>query len=235
MIATTCLICISSMLRLEYGSSLRTSLKLYDLPISQSQAKLDKAFGLAKMGSGNVRDAEVIDVAVGYLANWFFHLESIPLAQKKQIKQWLEIKLPQLKKSAESAALTTAIFNTDPPRPGEFDLSNVQADPLVANCILTSFSNYRIKTASDMQSADRLLTILRASHAHPGLMLYAESGVLMEKYFFTKKLDYLEQAVAKREATMKIDTRADEVEFSKPFLEYWKAKIAKKKKAGGGG
>ncbi len=52
------------------------------------------------MGSGNVRDAEVIDVAVGYLANWFFHLESKPLAQKKQIKQWLEIKLPQLKKSA---------------------------------------------------------------------------------------------------------------------------------------
>ena len=55
------------------------------------------------------------------------------------------------------------------------------------------------------------------------------------KTFFTKKLDFLEQAVAKREATLKIDTRADEVEFSKPFLEYWKAKIAKKKNAGGGG
>ncbi len=222
------------MLRLEYGSELAAALKSYDLPISESQARLSRKFAVAKSASGRTSDIEVISIGAGYLANWYFHLESKPLKNKKEIKGWLEVRLPQLKRSAELATLTALIFNSDPPRPNEFDLKNVNSDPLISKCILVSFSNYRIKSADEVRIADTCLGVVRQSHAHPGLILYTESGALMEKYFFTKKLAYLEQAVVKREAAMKIDTRVAEIEFSKPFLKYWKAKIAKKKADGGG-
>jgi hypothetical protein len=215
--------------RLQYGSQLGDSLAKYKLPLAKSQALLARNFSVARKATGRSPDKEVIDIAAGYIANWYFHLDSRPIPERSIVKSWLVDRLPQLKPSAEAMALASHFGLTDPPKPVEIDASASGSDPIVAHCVLRSYSSFRFSSESDAMSADALLKVIRSSGANPGVVLYAESGVLMEKYFFRKKLSLLEEAIDKLEMATKMDKRVDQVKFSKKTIDFWKKVIEKKK------